>query len=464
MSHSSVGRQMDQLPKLISRTWQHRQGRLLILAVASLFLLAVWHMGSSSDVEAATSLPATSTLSSAKQVTTRVQSRAALSTSTRPAALQLDSSEKLDGMVSNSSRAFRPPGKFPVGRQDLVVAMPSDLKHASLIQASAAWRQELRTYIAVNTSLIPLARPVSPSDTELWRSYPDDVEEMMKWGCQTWEPRMALTPFFAHDAFQGEYEWILYGHDDTFFFVEGVLELLQDFDPSLPYVITDHFWWTDEPLEAATDFYHPNEYAPHCLPCHWTTQDEQRSMSRIDDYKPFTPYIGCPCTAEHICRNDKRNLYKKACNSPQEPLPFRMDAGAGVLISRGLMEKVPLEFMHKCIFDIKRAHGADDLFSRCLQQAGYAFTSPGYSFYHWEAKSFDPGPQHSPLLESTFTAAAAGAALDPIALDTVSHVITTHTKPERLGMDSAPDMMLKLQKAYDTWRAALTATQRPVAI
>ena len=34
-----------------------------------------------------------------------------------------------------------------------------------------------------------------------------------------------------------------------------------------------------------------------------------------------------------------------------------MDAGAGVLISRGLMEKVPLDFMHKCIFDIKRAHG-----------------------------------------------------------------------------------------------------------
>ena len=88
----------------------------------------------------------------------------------------------------------------------------------------------------------------------------------------------------------------------------------------------DHFWWTDEPLESATDFYHPNEYAPHCLPCHWTTQDEQRSMSRIDDYKPFTPYIGCPCTVEHICRNDKRNLYKKACNTPQQPLPFRSES------------------------------------------------------------------------------------------------------------------------------------------
>ena len=72
--------------------------------------------------------------------------------------------------------------------------------------------------------------------------------------------------------------------------------------------------------------------------------------------------------------------------------------------------------------------GADDLFSRCLQQAGYAFTSPGYSFYHWEAKSFDPGPQHSPLLENTFTAAAAGAALDPIAL------VSTHVSDRLLPM------------------------------
>lgn len=31
---------------------------------------------------------------------------------------------------------------------------------------------------------------------------------------------------------------MLFGHDDTFFFVDHVLELLQDFDPDLPYIIT----------------------------------------------------------------------------------------------------------------------------------------------------------------------------------------------------------------------------------
>ena len=47
---------------------------------------------------------------------------------------------------------------------------------------------------------------------------------------------MMLLPLLQ--AFKGDYKWILYGDDDTFFFVDGVLELLQDFDPSLPYFIT----------------------------------------------------------------------------------------------------------------------------------------------------------------------------------------------------------------------------------
>ena len=38
--------------------------------------------------------------------------------------------------------------------------------------------------------------------------------------------------------FHGDYKWMLFGHDDTFFFVNNVLELLQDFDPDMPYIIT----------------------------------------------------------------------------------------------------------------------------------------------------------------------------------------------------------------------------------
>ena len=31
---------------------------------------------------------------------------------------------------------------------------------------------------------------------------------------------------------------MLYGDDDTFFFLDNILELLQDFDPDMPYIIT----------------------------------------------------------------------------------------------------------------------------------------------------------------------------------------------------------------------------------
>ena len=36
---------------------------------------------------------------------------------------------------------------------------------------------------------------------------------------------------------------MLYGDDDTLFFVDAVLDLLQPFDPELPYVISDNIWF-----------------------------------------------------------------------------------------------------------------------------------------------------------------------------------------------------------------------------
>lgn len=34
------------------------------------------------------------------------------------------------------------------------------------------------------------------------------------------------------------YKWMLYGDDDTLFFVDGIVSLLQDFDPEMPYFIS----------------------------------------------------------------------------------------------------------------------------------------------------------------------------------------------------------------------------------
>lgn len=34
------------------------------------------------------------------------------------------------------------------------------------------------------------------------------------------------------------YKWILYGDDDTVWFVGGVLDLVKDLDPEIPYIVT----------------------------------------------------------------------------------------------------------------------------------------------------------------------------------------------------------------------------------
>lgn len=45
-------------------------------------------------------------------------------------------------------------------------------------------------------------------------------------------------PFLAHKHFGDTYKWLLYMDDDTIFFPDAVMRLLEDFDPDMPYFIT----------------------------------------------------------------------------------------------------------------------------------------------------------------------------------------------------------------------------------
>ncbi|DBA83020.1 TPA: hypothetical protein ACH3X1_006796 [Trebouxia sp. C0004] len=362
-------------------------------------------------------------------------------------------SADLQGMIHPTSRVFRAPGKFPVTRDDLVVAMPTDQRHFPIVEASKAWRKSMRTFVALANETVSSQYAQPGNSSEVWGYYPDD--EPLK-GLHPGDSRAALTPFLAHEAFEGDYKWILYGDDDTFFFVDGVLELLQDFDPSLPYFITDHYWWGDELNESMN--YHPHERAPRCLPCHWTQEDEERSL-RADGYRPFQPYIGCPCTAERICKTDDRGYFNGACDMPvwkpdTEGRDFRvytMHGGAGALMSIGLMERLPLSFMDKCMKDLARSSGGDALISVCLWRAGYAFTDPGYSFYHWEAKSFDPGPENSTALLAYLEDAISNNS-DQYSLELLTHMATSHLRSATQGIDGVVQTMTHLANMYDNWR------------
>ena len=76
---------------------------------------------------------------------------------------------------------------------------------------------------------------------EFWGDYPDIWDE--PWGRvhRPFDSRAAMAPFVAHQLLKREgvdYKWMLYGDDDTMWFMSAVLDLLRDYDSELPYFIS----------------------------------------------------------------------------------------------------------------------------------------------------------------------------------------------------------------------------------
>ena len=76
---------------------------------------------------------------------------------------------------------------------------------------------------------------------EFWGDYPDIWDE--PWGRvhRPFDSRAAMAPFVAHQLLKREgvdYKWLLYGDDDTMWFLSAVVDLLKDYDADLPYFIS----------------------------------------------------------------------------------------------------------------------------------------------------------------------------------------------------------------------------------
>ena len=56
--------------------------------------------------------------------------------------------------------------------------------------------------------------------------------------------RATITPFLANKtAGIDSYKWMLFGDDDTTFFVDNALRLLETLDHTIPYILSDHMWF-----------------------------------------------------------------------------------------------------------------------------------------------------------------------------------------------------------------------------
>ncbi len=42
------------------------------------------------------------------------------------------------------------------------------------------------------------------------------------------------------------FKWVLYGDDDTVFFVDGALDMLENLDYNMPYLLSDDVWFVED--------------------------------------------------------------------------------------------------------------------------------------------------------------------------------------------------------------------------
>ena len=66
-----------------------------------------------------------------------------------------------------------------------------------------------------------------------------------------------MAPFIANNtAGIDSYKWMLFGDDDTVFYVDNILRMLVTLDHTMPYILSDHIWFpTDLESEALLPFH-----------------------------------------------------------------------------------------------------------------------------------------------------------------------------------------------------------------
>ena len=78
-----------------------------------------------------------------------------------------------------------------------------------------------------------------------------------------------MAPFLANKSRGADsYKWMLYGDDDTVFYLDNVLRMLQPLDHTMPYFITDHIWFLRSLTEGVATLIVHMHVAHRCIPMH----------------------------------------------------------------------------------------------------------------------------------------------------------------------------------------------------
>ncbi|KAK9917000.1 hypothetical protein WJX75_009748 [Coccomyxa subellipsoidea] len=302
------------------------------------------------------------------------------------------------------SKVFEMPAATHFSKDDLAAAVSADITQLPLVKAGRQLRQGVRTVVALDAQPSAEQQSEAAAAGETWVFYPNDLPKRSAYSGDT---RWALTPFLAHQALNGSsYKWLLFGGADTVFFPEAVLQMLEDFDPQVPYIITDNLWWGGQHGG-------PNKGAPRCLPCHSADNRDLLDLTtgfgspRQNESPPiqprdwgFAPPVGCPCTPQLLCgAGNLRDLGQGVEGLSHQPctgdVPFpaskgySIHGGAGVIFSIGLLEPLSLAAMEECVRGVSSGSG-EAFLTECLWTKGFAPTDPGFSVYRPPVRLFDP--------------------------------------------------------------------------
>lgn len=132
-------------------------------------------------------------------------------------------------LVASSPQCFSQVVAIPA------VVISATLRFICVKNTGNAHMQGMRTFVAGNSPAPDVLVQEGKKHNETWSYYPDDMPLRSLYGGDT---RAALVPYLAHASFGDSYKWLLYGDDDTVWFTESVMKLLENFDPDLPYFIT----------------------------------------------------------------------------------------------------------------------------------------------------------------------------------------------------------------------------------
>ncbi|DBA97859.1 hypothetical protein WJX82_007212 [Trebouxia sp. C0006] len=302
---------------------------------------------------------------------------------------------------SKRVRRFYGEKRTQLTRKDLLVAIPSTSARLPLVHGSRVWRRNVPTFIITETGsdAIALTRQAASEGEPLerygeWR----EASACKKAG----DVRAGVTPFLAaHLRGYDNFKWMLYGDDDTVFFVDNALDMLEELDHNMPYFLTDHLWFPDQfdgqPVEAHRKM-HPNRSAPRCLPCGY--HDPLHAPNGTSNHVPKGSYKapeGCPCTIETLCRAaENPGYWGPECEWLKASYPgmwYFEHGGAGAILSVGLFRHPKLKWAKmEQLFNVDGGVSGDAQFMAAVyQEAALLPTDPGYGFYRPQVTLFDPG-------------------------------------------------------------------------